>query len=142
MTITSLFDLRRQLAVYLGEKMPDCDILPTLPTIRQPLPADGTTLVLTVQKLRRAEGLLPACGALLLEVTLQVTACHRDDSDACEAALEQLAALTAGEDFPARVSDFQMEACEFWKSWAAFRQSALLTLYCELAPEADEEVSG
>ena len=93
MTITSLFDLRRQLAVYLGEKMPDCDILPTLPTIRQPLPADGTTLVLTVQKLRRAEGLLPACGALLLEVTLQVTACHRDDSDACEAALEQLAAL-------------------------------------------------
>ena len=39
MQVTSLFDLRQQLAVYLLPLLGECEILYSMPTVRRPLAA-------------------------------------------------------------------------------------------------------
>ena len=46
MQVTSLFDLRQQLAIYLLPLLGECEILYSMPTVRRPLAAGVTTLVL------------------------------------------------------------------------------------------------
>lgn len=136
MTVTSLYALRQHLAAWLAERLPDCEILPGLPDLRRPLPADRCTLVLTVQKLRRCES-IGAAGILPLEITLGVTVCHRDSSRACETLTEELALLTAAADFPCRVATLEAEPVEYNRTRAAFLQRMTLTLCCHLS-EAEE----
>ena len=53
MQVTSLFDLRQQLAVYLLPLLGECEILYSMPTVRRPLAAGVTTLVLNDHSVKR-----------------------------------------------------------------------------------------
>ena len=80
MQVTSLFDLRQQLAVYLLPLLGECEILYSMPTVRRPLAAGVTTLVLNDHSVKRSEDTLPGSTPLLLEVGLRLTALHRDSN--------------------------------------------------------------
>ena len=84
MRVTSLFDLRQQLAVYLLPLLGGCEILYSMPTVRRPLAAGVTTLVLNDHSVKRSEDTLPGSRPLLLEVGLRLTALHRDSMEAVE----------------------------------------------------------
>lgn len=84
MQVTSLFDLRQQLAVYLLPLLGECEILYSMPTVRRPLAAGVTTLVLNDHSVKRSEDTLPGSTPLLLEVGLRLTALHRDSMEAVE----------------------------------------------------------
>ena len=74
MQVTSLFDLRQQLAVYLLPLLGECEILYSMPTVRRPLAAGVTTLVLNDHSVKRSEDTLPGSTPLLLAVGLGVPA--------------------------------------------------------------------
>ena len=145
MTVTSLIDLRQQLAAYLAPRLPACEILYSMPTVRRPL-ADGmATLVLSDRQVKRSEKTLPGSTPLLLEVTLLLTALHRDSGEECEALTERLAALTMRGDFPCAAAAFDCGECGFDRGCGAFCQRSLLTVYCELEETGDgggEEANG
>ena len=102
MQVTSLFDLRQQLAVYLLPLLGECEILYSMPTVRRPLAAGVTTLVLNDHSVKRSEDTLPGSTPLLLEVGLRLTALHRDSMEAVEALTDAITALTLRGDFPSR----------------------------------------
>ena len=55
MQVTSLMDLRQQLAGYLSPLLPEGEILYSMPSVRRPLAAAMTTLVLSDQRVKRRE---------------------------------------------------------------------------------------
>lgn len=68
MTVTSLIDLRQQLAAYLAPRLPACEILYSMPTVRRPL-ADGmATLVLSDRQVKRSEKTLPGSTSHILQL--------------------------------------------------------------------------
>ena len=92
MTVSSLFDLRGQLAAYLAPHLPGCEILYSMPTVRRPLTPGVTTLVMSAHSVKRSETALPGSAPLLLEVGLRLTVLHRESMEAAEL-LRQAAAL-------------------------------------------------
>ena len=124
MQVTSLFDLRQQLAVYLLPLLGECEILYSMPTVRRPLAAGVTTLVLNDHSVKRSEDTLPGSTPLLLEVGLRLTALHRDSMEAVEA-----------------LTDAVTEWAEtgFDRGCGAFARRGLLKVCCELAEAPEEE---
>ena len=104
MTVSSLFDLRGQLAAYLAPHLPGCEILYSMPTVRRPLTPGVTTLVMSDHSVKRSETALPGSAPLLLEVGLRLTVLHRESMEAAELLSEQLSALTARGEFPCGVA--------------------------------------
>ena len=102
MTVSSLFDLRGQLAAYLAPHLPGCEILYSMPTVRRPLTPGVTTLVMSDHSVKRSETALPGSTPLLLEVGLRLTVLHRESMEAAELLSGQLSALTARGGFPLR----------------------------------------
>ena len=72
MQVTSLMDLRQQLAAYLAPLLPESEILYSMPSVRRPLAAEMTTLVLSDHRVKRSEATLGG-SPLLLEVGLRLT---------------------------------------------------------------------
>lgn len=68
MQVTSLFDLRQQLAVYLLPLLGECEILYSMPTVRRPLAAGVTTLVLNDHSVKRSEDTLPGTVTHILQL--------------------------------------------------------------------------
>ena len=134
MKVTSLYALRQALQTYLTEKLPDVQSLAEMPTVRHPLGAESTVLVIGVQNLRRAEGFLsPSESGLLLEVGLTLTVCHRDSSEECERITGAIEALTTGSDFPFHLLSLQSHSVEFDRTIGAFLMKTECTVCCLLA---------
>ena len=122
MTVSSLFDLRGQLAAYLAPHLPGCEILYSMPTVRRPLIPGVTTLVMSDHSVKRSE-----------------TALHRESMEAAELLSEQLLALTARGDFPCGVAGLTWAETGFLRGCGAFGRRGLLTVYCTLAETPKEE---
>ena len=133
MQVTSLFDLRQQLAVYLLPLLGECEILYSMPTVRRPLAAGVTTLV------KRSEDTLPGSTPLLLEVGLRLTALHRDSMEAVEALTDAITALTLRGDFPCGVTGLEWAETGFDRGCGAFARRGLLKVCCALAEAPEEE---
>lgn len=139
MKVTSLIDLRQQLAAYLAPLLPDCEILYSMPTVRHPLEAGVVTLVISDHRVKRCEEALPGGSALLLEVGLRLTALHRDSMEAAAEAAERLTALTLRGDFPCEAAGLEWGETGFLRGCGAFARQGILTVYCELAEAPDNE---
>ena len=139
MTVSSLFDLRGQLAAYLAPHLPGCEILYSMPTVRRPLAPGVTTLVISDHSVKRSETALPGSAPLLLEVGLRLTVLHRESMEAAELLSGQLSALTARGDFPCGVAGLTWAETGFLRGCGAFGRRGLLTVYCTLAETPREE---
>lgn len=139
MQVTSLFDLRQQLAVYLLPLLGECEILYSMPTVRRPLAAGVTTLVLNDHSVKRSEDTLPGNTPLLLEVGLRLTALHRDSMEAVETLTDAITALTLRGDFPCGVTGLEWAETGFDRGCGAFARRGLLKVCCELAEAPEEE---
>ena len=111
MQVTSLFDLRQQLAVYLLPLLGECEILYSMPTVRRPL----------------------------LEVGLRLTALHRDSMEAVETLTDAVTALTLRGDFPCGVTGLEWAETGFDRGCGAFARRGLLKVCCALAEAPEEE---
>ena len=139
MTVSSLFDLRGQLAAYLAPHLPGCEILYSMPTVRRPLTPGVTTLVMSDHSVKRSETALPGSVPLLLEVGLRLTVLHRDSMEAVETLSDRLTALTLRGDFPCEASGLEWGKVGFMRGCGAFARQGVLTVYCELAETASDE---
>lgn len=142
MQVTSLMDLRQQLAAYLAPLLPEGEILYSMPSVRRPLAAEMTTLVLSDHRVKRSDRTLGG-SPLLLEVGLRLTALHRDSMEAVEALSDRLTALTLRGDFPCEAAGLEWGEVGFLRGCGAFARQGVLTVYCELAESItpDEEES-
>lgn len=132
MQVTSLMDLRQQLAAYLAPLLPEGEILYSMPSVRRPLAAEMTTLVLSDHRVKRSDRTLGG-SPLLLEVGLRLTALHRDSMEAVEALSDRLTALTLRGDFPCEAAGLEWGEVGFLRGCGAFARQGVLTVYCELA---------
>ena len=139
MQVTSLFDLRQQLAVYLLPLLGECEILYSMPTVRRPLAAGVTTLVLNDHSVKRSEDTLPGSTPLPLEVGLRLTALHRDSMEAVETLTDAITALTLRGDFPCGVTGLEWAEIGFDRGCGAFARRGLLKVCCALAEAPEEE---
>lgn len=137
MQVTSLMDLRQQLAAYLAPLLPESEILYSMPSVRRPLAAEMTTLVLSDHRVKRSEATLG--GSPLLEVGLRLTVLHRDSMEAVETLSDRLTALTLRGDFPCEASALEWGEVGFMRGCGAFARQGVLTVYCELAETASDE---
>lgn len=112
-----------------------------MPTVRRPLAAGVTTLVLNDHSVKRSEDTLPGSRPLLLEVGLRLTALHRDSMEAVETLTDAITTLTLRGDFPCGVAGLEWAEIGFDRGCGAFARRGLLTVYCELwePPEEEEE---
>ena len=133
------FDLRQQLAVYLLPLLGECEILYSMPTVRRPLAAGVTTLVLNDHSVKRSEDTLPGSTPLLLEVGLRLTALHRDSMEAVETLTDAITALTLRGDFPCGVTGLEWAEIGFDRGCGAFARRGLLKVCCALAEAPEEE---
>ena len=138
MQVTSLIDLRQQLAAYLAPLLPESEILYSMPSVRRPLDAEMTTLVLSDHRVKRSEATLGG-SPLLLEVGLRLTVLHRDSMEAVETLSDRLTALTLRGDFPCEASGLEWGEVGFMRGCGAFARQGVLTVYCELAETASDE---
>lgn len=138
MQVTSLMDLRQQLAGYLSPLLPEGEILYNMPSVRRPLAAEMTTLVLSDHRVKRSEATLGG-SPLLLEVGLRLTVLHRDSMEAVETLSDRLTALTLRGDFPCEASALEWGEVGFMRGCGAFARQGVLTVYCELAETASDE---
>lgn len=138
MQVTSLIDLRQQLAGYLSPLLPEGEILYSMPSVRRPLAAEMTTLVLSDHRVKRSEATLGG-SPLLLEVGLRLTVLHRDSMEAVETLSDRLTALTLRGDFPCEASSLEWGEVGFMRGCGAFARQGVLTVYCELAETASDE---
>ena len=125
MQVTRLFDLRQQLAVYLLPLLGECEILYSMPTVRRPLAAGVTTLVLNDHSVKRSEDTLPGSTPLLLEVVETLT--------------DAITALTLRGDFPCGVTGLEWAETGFDRGCGAFARRGLLKVCCALAEAPEEE---
>ena len=132
MQVTSLMDLRQQLAAYLAPLLPEGEILYSMPSVRRPLAAEMTTLVLSDHRVKRSDRTLGG-SPLLLEVGLRLTALHRDSMEAVETLRDRLTALTLRGDFPCEAAGLEWGEVGFLRGCGAFARQGVLTVYCELA---------
>ena len=121
MQVTSLFDLRQQLAVYLLPLLGECEILYSMPTVRRPLAAGVTTLVLNDHSVKRSEDTLP------------------DSMEAVETLTDAVTALTLRGDFPCGVTGLEWAETGFDRGCGTFARRGLLKVCCELAEAPEEE---
>ena len=138
MQVTSLMDLRQQLAAYLAPLLPEGEILYSMPSVRRPLAAEMTTLVLSDHRVKRSDRTLGG-SPLLLEVGLRLTALHRDSMEAVETLSDRLTALTLRGDFPCEAAGLEWGEVGFMRGCGAFARQGVLTVYCELAETASDE---
>ena len=138
MQVTSLMDLRQQLAAYLAPLLPESEILYSMPSVRRPLAAEMTTLVLSDHRVKRSEATLGG-SLLLLEVGLRLTVLLRDSMEAVETLSDRLTALTLRGDFPCEASGLEWGEVGFMRGCGAFARQGVLTVYCELAETASDE---
>lgn len=138
MQVTSLMDLRQQLAAYLAPLLPESEILYSMPSVRRPLAAEMTTLVLSDHRVKRSEVTLGG-SPLLLEVGLRLTVLHRDSMEAVETLTDAITALTLRGDFPCGVTGLEWTETGFDRGCGAFARRGLLKVCCALAEAPEEE---